>query len=69
MTVQSDPITVIEAFGSTSLVQVGSNYFLNPVAGGTGPELKYGGRLSWRVSSVPYADWRGADRKRIRGCL
>jgi len=26
----------------TSLVQVGSNYFLNPVAGGTGPELKYG---------------------------
>ena len=33
-------ITVIEAFGSTSLVQVGNNYFLNPVAGGTGPELK-----------------------------
>ena len=37
------PTTVIEAFGSTSLVQVGSNYFLNPVAGGTGPELKYNG--------------------------
>jgi hypothetical protein len=35
--------TVIEAFGSTSLFQVGSNYFLNPVAGGTGPELKYNG--------------------------
>jgi hypothetical protein len=35
--------TVIEAFGSTSLVQIGNNYFLNPVAGGTGPELAYGG--------------------------
>ena len=34
---------VIESFGSTSLVQVGSNYFLNPVAGGTGPELKING--------------------------
>ena len=33
----------IELFGSTSLVQGGSNYFLNPVAGGTGPELKYNG--------------------------
>jgi serralysin len=35
--------TVIESFGSTSLVQVGSNYFLNSIASGTGPELKYGG--------------------------
>ncbi len=35
--------TVIEAFGSTSLVQVGNNYFFDPVAGGTGPELKYNG--------------------------
>jgi serralysin len=35
--------TVIEAFGSTSLVEVGSNYFLDSIATGTGPELKYGG--------------------------
>ena len=35
--------TTIEASGSTSLVQVGSNYFLDPLAAGTGPELKYGG--------------------------
>jgi 20S proteasome alpha/beta subunit len=35
--------TVIEAMGSTSLVQIAGNYFLNPVAGGTGPELKFGG--------------------------
>ena len=35
--------TTIESFGSTALVQTGTNYFLNPVAGGTGPELKYDG--------------------------
>ena len=35
--------TVIESFGVTSLVQVGSNYFMNPVAGGTGVELKDNG--------------------------
>jgi aryl-phospho-beta-D-glucosidase BglC (GH1 family)/20S proteasome alpha/beta subunit len=37
------PTTVIEAFGATSLVQSGANDFLNPVGGGTGPDLKYGG--------------------------
>jgi len=35
--------TVIEAVGSTELVQVGSDFFLDPVAGGTGPELMYQG--------------------------
>ena len=35
--------TTIEAFGVTKLVQVGNDYFFNPVAGGTGPELMYGG--------------------------
>jgi hypothetical protein len=35
--------TTIEAYGSTALVQVGSNYFMNPTAGGAGPELKYNG--------------------------
>jgi hypothetical protein len=33
--------TVIEAFGSTSLVQVGENYFLYPTGGSSGPLLKY----------------------------
>src|SRR5206468_2236917 len=37
------PNVVIELAGSTSLAQVGNNYFLNPVAGGTGSELKYSG--------------------------
>src|SRR5262249_55607364 len=33
----------IESFGSTSLVQVGSNYFMYPVGGSSGPELSYSG--------------------------
>ncbi|MGJ4947789.1 NF038122 family metalloprotease [Bradyrhizobium sp. HKCCYLS20291] len=37
--------TVIESFGSTSLVQSGSNYFMNPVGGGTGPQIKFGGSV------------------------
>ena len=35
--------TVIEAFGSTSLVELGSNFYLNNISSGTGPELKYNG--------------------------
>jgi len=35
--------TVIEAFGSTKLVQVGSNFFFYPVGGSSGPALSYGG--------------------------
>jgi hypothetical protein len=39
----SNQPTVIEAFGSTSLVQVGGNYYFDPVGGGTGPEFQYRG--------------------------
>ena len=35
--------TAIESFGSTALVQQASTYFLSPVGGGSGTELKYGG--------------------------
>src|SRR5947209_6956898 len=41
-TTVNPPSTVIEAFGSTSLVEVGSNYFLYPVGGSSGPELSWG---------------------------
>ena len=34
---------MIEAFGSTSLVEIGSNYYLDSIGSGSGPELKYGG--------------------------
>src|SRR5229473_1284916 len=37
------PITVIEALGSTSLVEVGNNFYLNSNSSGSGPELKYAG--------------------------
>jgi 20S proteasome alpha/beta subunit len=37
------PTTIIESNGATSLVQVSANYFLNPVGGGTGPVLQFGG--------------------------
>jgi 20S proteasome alpha/beta subunit len=35
--------SLIESFGSTSLVEVGNNYYLDSNSTGTGPELKYGG--------------------------
>jgi serralysin len=35
--------TVIEAIGSTSLVEVGSNFYLNSTSSGSGPELIYFG--------------------------
>ena len=35
--------TTIESSGSTSLVESGGHFFLDPVAGGTGPELSYQG--------------------------
>ncbi len=37
------PATVIEALGSTSLVQVGSNYYFYPVGGSSGPQFSYKG--------------------------
>ncbi|WP_213284836.1 M10 family metallopeptidase C-terminal domain-containing protein [Bradyrhizobium sp. sGM-13] len=43
---------VIEAAGSTSLTQVGSNYYL--YNGGVGPELKYAGGV---VSAGQFAPW------------
>ena len=63
------PPTVIEAFGSTSLVEVGNNYYLDSISSGTGPELKYAGARCggsvWRLD----AGRRGADGKRLRGGL
>src|SRR3954463_2725576 len=35
--------TVIESFGSTSLVQVGNNFYFYPVGGSSGPQFKYRG--------------------------
>ena len=39
---------MIELFGSTSLVQSATNFYLDAISGGSGPTLKLGG-----VSVVP----------------
>jgi serralysin len=41
--VPSATMTLIESAGATNLTQVGNDYFFNPVAGGTGPELMRSG--------------------------
>jgi serralysin len=46
--------TVIEAQGSTSLVQVGIDYFLYPVGGSSGPPLLYNGAL---VAVGEFGSW------------
>jgi 20S proteasome alpha/beta subunit len=46
--------TTIESSGSTSLVQVGSNYFLDAISSGTGPELKYNGTPVVAGQFAPY---------------
>jgi hypothetical protein len=55
------PTTTIESYGSTALVQSGSNYFMNPVAGGSGPELEYSGAP---VTSGEFSGWNpiGAEK-------
>jgi len=59
------PTGTIEAFGSTALVQTGSNYFFNPVAGGTGPELKYGGTAF--VAGSTWGGWAPIGVEAISG--
>jgi serralysin len=56
--------TVLESFGSTELVQVGSNYYFNPVAGGTGPEFKYGGTA---VTAGEFPDWSFIGAEQVSG--
>ncbi len=46
--------TVIEAFGSTSLVRVGNNYYLDSNSSGTGPELKDAGAV---VTAGEFGTW------------
>ena len=58
------PTTVIETYGSTALAQVGSNYFFNPVGGGTGPELKYGGTP---VTAGEFGSWTFIGAEQIAG--
>jgi Ca2+-binding RTX toxin-like protein len=46
--------TVIEAAGSTTLVQVRDNFFFYPIGGSSGPELRYFGAP---VAAGQFGDW------------
>jgi len=48
------PPVVIESNGATSLVVSGSNYYLNPLGGGTGPVLQFQGAV---VTAGQFAGW------------
>jgi serralysin len=55
---------VIEAFGSTELVQTGTTYFLDPSTGGTGPSVKYGGVV---VTAGSFAGWVAIGAEPLSG--
>ncbi len=55
---------VIEAFGSTSLAEVGNNYFLDNISTGTGPELKFGGAP---VVAGQFAPWTPIGAEQTAG--
>ena len=48
------PTTLIELFGSTSLVAVGDNFYFDSNGGGTGPEFSYGGAV---VTAGEFGSW------------
>ncbi|MGY8633284.1 M10 family metallopeptidase C-terminal domain-containing protein [Bradyrhizobium sp. 14AA] len=56
--------TVIESFGSTSLVQSGGNYYLNSISTGTGPVLKYAGSA---VNTANYTTWSVIAAEQVSG--
>ena len=58
--------TVIESVGLDQPVEVGNNYYLESISSGTGPELKYVARPSWRAS---LAAGRRSARSRRRPAM
>src|SRR5579859_3856125 len=56
--------TVIESVGSTSLVEVGNNFFLNPVSGGSGPQLEYQGTP---VVAGQFGNWTPVGAEQVSG--
>ena len=51
---QTPVTTVIEALGSTSLVQSGTYYYLDSISTGSGPQLKFGGAPVVAGQFAPY---------------
>ena len=60
------PPTVIEAFGSTSLVQVANTYFLYPVGGSSGPQLRYNGAP---VTAGLFGSWTPIGAEQIAAAM
>ena len=65
-TVTGPVVTVIQTDGSTSLTQVGNNFYLYN-SGGTGPELKFGGTavVAGQFAGGLAPDWRRVDGNRL----
>ena len=60
--------TAIEAFGSTKLVQAGSNFYLQSISSGSGPELKcYGAPVVGGTVRRLDADRNRANVERLSG--
>ncbi len=57
-------VTVVEPFGSISLVEIGNDYFLDSNATGAGPELMYGG-AAWTVGT--WGSWAPIGAEAISG--
>ena len=58
------PKVVIQTDGTTALTEVGTNYFLNPTGGGTGPELHYGGSV---VTTGEFGTWTPIGAVQVAG--
>jgi serralysin len=56
--------TTIEALGSTSVVLSSSNYYLDNIATGTGPSLKYAGSV---VNAANYSTWSVIGAEQVSG--
>jgi hypothetical protein len=56
--------TTVEAAGVTALVHVGDTYLLNPVGGGTGPQLKFGGAA---VTDGEFGAWTPIGAEQVGG--
>jgi 20S proteasome alpha/beta subunit len=60
------PATVIEANGSTSLVQLLGTYALYPVGGSSGPQLKLNG-VGVAAGLGPFASWKAISAEQTAG--
>ncbi|MCK1743550.1 M10 family metallopeptidase C-terminal domain-containing protein [Bradyrhizobium sp. 139] len=56
--------TTIEAAGSTSLIQTGSNFYLDSISTGTGPTLKYSGSA---VTVGMWPSWSPIGAEQVSG--